>query len=78
MRVIEWNSAANKDRMLAVYANFDESLLALLGKADAESLKVWELLDMDTLSSWVRGRLVLMGDAAHPILPRKLLVWAHE
>jgi len=54
-----------------VYKNFDASLLALLNKAEAETLKVWELLDMDVLSTWVEGRLALLGDAAHPFLPRK-------
>ncbi|KAI0403454.1 hypothetical protein F4802DRAFT_599052 [Xylaria palmicola] len=66
-----WNSTANKDKLLAVYTQFDESLLALLDKADGASLKVWELLDMDTLSTWVNGRLALLGDAAHPTLPHQ-------
>jgi 2-polyprenyl-6-methoxyphenol hydroxylase-like FAD-dependent oxidoreductase len=45
--------------------------VALLDKAEAKSLKAWELLDMDVLSTWVNDRLALLGDAAHPFLPRK-------
>jgi 2-polyprenyl-6-methoxyphenol hydroxylase-like FAD-dependent oxidoreductase len=56
--------------MMEVYKDFHPSLLALLNKADADSLKVWELLDMDVLPTWVEGRLALLGDAAHPFLPR--------
>lgn len=48
-----WNGAGNYDKMLKVYEGFDPALLALLGKADRDSLKVWKLLDMETLSSWV-------------------------
>jgi hypothetical protein len=34
-----------------------------------EEVKVWMLYDMQSLPSWTRGRLVLIGDAAHPFLP---------
>lgn len=57
--------------LLKVYENFDPALVNLLGKADASSLKVWELLDMEVLPSWTQDRLALLGDAAHPFLPRK-------
>jgi 2-polyprenyl-6-methoxyphenol hydroxylase-like FAD-dependent oxidoreductase len=57
--------------LLKVYENFDPALVNLLGKADASSLKVWELLDMEVLPSWTKERLALLGDAAHPFLPRK-------
>ncbi|RWA04709.1 hypothetical protein EKO27_g10391 [Xylaria grammica] len=67
----EWSSAASKDELLEVYAKFDESLQTLLNMADAESLKVWELLDMDILPTWVNDRLGLLGDAAHPFLPHQ-------
>lgn len=39
--------------------------------ADPTSLKVWKLLDMEVLPNWVKGKLALLGDAAHPFLPRK-------
>jgi 2-polyprenyl-6-methoxyphenol hydroxylase-like FAD-dependent oxidoreductase len=70
-KTIGWNGEANKLKLLEVYKDFDSSLLALLDKAEAKSLKAWELLDMDVLSTWVQDRLALLGDAAHPFLPRK-------
>lgn len=54
-----------------MYHSFDSALLALLSKVDTETLKVWELLDMDQLPTWVKGRLALLGDAAHPFLPHQ-------
>jgi len=62
-----------KDRLLEVYKDFHPSIVALLNKVDADSLKVWELLDMDALPTWVEDRLALLGDAAHPFLPRKCI-----
>jgi 2-polyprenyl-6-methoxyphenol hydroxylase-like FAD-dependent oxidoreductase len=56
--------------LLNVYKDFDPNLLALLDKADPESLKVWELLNMDELPTWTSERLALIGDSAHPFLPR--------
>ncbi|EEU34458.1 uncharacterized protein NECHADRAFT_44489 [Fusarium vanettenii 77-13-4] len=66
-----WSTDANKSILLKVYENFDPALVNLLGKADASSLKVWELLDMEVLPSWTKDRLALLGDAAHPFLPHQ-------
>ena len=57
--------------MLKVYAGFDERLLNLVRKVDPASLKVWKLVDMEVLPTWINGKLALLGDAAHPFLPRK-------
>ncbi|CAI6101086.1 unnamed protein product [Clonostachys chloroleuca] len=67
----DWNTGTNKAKLLEVFRTFDPSVLALLDKADAESLGIWELKDMDTLPEWVNGRLALLGDAAHPFLPHQ-------
>lgn len=55
-----------------VYSKFNPDLVALLDKAEEDTLKVWELLDLDPLPTWVNDKLALLGDAAHPYLPRKL------
>lgn len=59
------------EQILKVYQNFDPALLDLFRKADPTSLKVWKLLDMEILPTWVKGKLALLGDAAHPFLPRE-------
>jgi 2-polyprenyl-6-methoxyphenol hydroxylase-like FAD-dependent oxidoreductase len=47
-------------------------VLTILDQAEPESLKLWTLLDMDQLPTWTNDKLALLGDAAHPLLPRKL------
>jgi 2-polyprenyl-6-methoxyphenol hydroxylase-like FAD-dependent oxidoreductase len=59
------------DQILKVYKDFDPAVLALFHMADPTSLKVWKLLDMEILPTWVKGKLALLGDAAHPFLPRE-------
>ncbi|KAJ5806696.1 hypothetical protein N7474_010288, partial [Penicillium riverlandense] len=34
-----------------------------------EVVKCWPLFQIDPLPTWARGKLVLIGDAAHPMLP---------
>jgi 2-polyprenyl-6-methoxyphenol hydroxylase-like FAD-dependent oxidoreductase len=66
----DWQNQGNKSKMLEVYREFEPAVVKLLGMAEEETLKVWELLDMEGLESWTVGRLVLVGDAAHPFTPR--------
>lgn len=55
--------------MLEVYKDFHVSIKAILAKA--EDAKVWKLLDMEQLPTFVYGKIALLGDAAHPFLPHQ-------
>jgi 2-polyprenyl-6-methoxyphenol hydroxylase-like FAD-dependent oxidoreductase len=55
--------------LLAVFNYFNPKVLKLVVKADPHTLKLWPLLDMNTLPTWVEDRLAVLGDAAHPFLP---------
>ncbi|KAI9710720.1 MAG: hypothetical protein M1820_002553 [Bogoriella megaspora] len=66
-----WNQKGDKKRMLEIASPFAPNLQALLEKAPEDTLKVWTLLDMETLPTWVNGRMALLGDAAHPFLPHQ-------
>jgi salicylate hydroxylase len=35
----------------------------------ATNVGIWQLRDMDPLKTWVKGRTILIGDAAHPSAP---------
>ncbi|EMD89579.1 hypothetical protein COCC4DRAFT_56444 [Bipolaris maydis ATCC 48331] len=67
----DWQKKGNLDKMLEVYKDFEPAVLKLLAMADEETLKVWELLDMEQLPTWTEGKLVLIGDAAHPFTPHQ-------
>jgi hypothetical protein len=56
--------------MLAIYQSFDSSVRAIIAKAE-DDIKVWKLLDMDKMPTFVHERLALLGDAAHPFLPHQ-------
>ncbi|KAF2111945.1 hypothetical protein BDV96DRAFT_649313 [Lophiotrema nucula] len=49
---------------------FHPQILGLMPKAK-DILPVWKLQDRDPLPTWCRGRLLLVGDAAHPMLPNQ-------
>lgn len=67
----DWQNQGNIHKMLDVFKEFEPAVIKLLSMADEETLKVWELLDMEQMPSWTEGKLVLIGDAAHPFTPRK-------
>ncbi|KAK8191518.1 uncharacterized protein BKA78DRAFT_282581 [Phyllosticta capitalensis] len=67
----EYNQVGHKSKLLEIYKSFDSDLLALLDKAQEETLKVWELLDLLPLETWINDKLALLGDAAHPFLPHQ-------
>ncbi|KAJ5765329.1 hypothetical protein N7520_004888 [Penicillium odoratum] len=64
-----YNQQISTATLLDVFKDFNPQVRKLLEKADPQTLKLWPLLDMDTLPSWVEGRLAALGDAVHPFLP---------
>jgi 3-hydroxybenzoate 6-monooxygenase len=63
----EWDAEADKSKLAAHLAGFDASLAEPL--AAAGSWRKWGLYRLPPLPSWSAGRIVLIGDAAHPMLP---------
>ncbi|KAK2601823.1 hypothetical protein QQS21_004606 [Conoideocrella luteorostrata] len=66
-----WGGHAKQDVMLSIFKCFGPQVQELLSLADSSSIKVWTLLDMDTMPTWVQDKLALLGDAAHPFLPHQ-------
>ncbi|KAH8889560.1 FAD/NAD(P)-binding domain-containing protein [Thozetella sp. PMI_491] len=67
----EWDKQGDIEQIVRVYEGFDPALLALFKKVDPSTLRVWQLLDMEKLPTWTTGKLVLLGDAAHPFTPHQ-------
>ena len=74
----DWQNQGNLSKMLEVYKDFEPAAVKLLSMADEETLKVWELLDMESLPTWTEEKLVLIGDAAHPFTPRELALFSRR
>jgi 2-polyprenyl-6-methoxyphenol hydroxylase-like FAD-dependent oxidoreductase len=65
----DYNQSGSKKKLLEIYRDFEPRVLRLLEKANAGTLKVYPLFDMEPLPTFVNDRLALIGDAAHPFTP---------
>jgi salicylate hydroxylase len=62
-----WTQPGSVDELRDLYADFHPEARQLLEACDAVlKTALWE---RDPLPFWSRGRITLMGDAAHPMLP---------
>jgi salicylate hydroxylase len=62
-----WTRKCNQSELVATYANWHESLLRLI-QSNANWYK-WALYDREPLEQWSVGRVTLLGDSAHAMLP---------
>ena len=62
-----WALRADRFEAMAAYAGWNDALMQLFERA-ATCFK-WGLFDRDPLQQWTVGRVTLLGDAAHPMLP---------
>jgi len=64
-----WSTPASVAEFLAEFHDFHPDVLGLIAQAPAQSLIKWGLFVREPLARWSRGRVLLIGDAAHPMLP---------
>ncbi|PHH60505.1 hypothetical protein CDD81_1595 [Ophiocordyceps australis] len=55
------------ERMIEQFGHYDEKVVEIL--KNAKDTKFWPLFSMKPLASWTSGKALLIGDAAHPMLP---------
>jgi 3-hydroxybenzoate 6-monooxygenase len=61
-----WDTFGDPAELQARFADKSEPVRALLQKVNA--WKMWVLCDRPPIKSWAKGRITLLGDAAHPML----------
>ncbi len=62
-----WTEAGSRADAMADFEGWDRVITRLISEAD--TLYRWALYDRAPLSTWTDGRVALLGDAAHPMLP---------
>jgi salicylate hydroxylase len=62
-----WSAPGDPDALRRDFAGWDPRVEGLLAQVDKTFR--WALYDREPLPIWTKGRLTLLGDAAHPMLP---------
>ena len=62
-----WSAPGNPDTLRAEFEGWDPRITQVLKQVD--HCFRWALYDREPLPTWTKGRLTLLGDAAHPMLP---------
>jgi salicylate hydroxylase len=66
-RTESWTADGDVADLAAEYAGWDPRVRQLI--ASATTTKRWAIYDRDPLARWTSGRIALLGDAAHAMLP---------
>jgi salicylate hydroxylase len=62
-----WSTQGDMAELIATYRRWNEKLLRMFEAT--ERCYKWALYDRDPLTEWSRGRVTLLGDSAHAMLP---------
>jgi salicylate hydroxylase len=62
-----WKTFANPDEVLRTYEAWHPSINTLISKTT--QLYKWAVFERDPLPQWTKGRVTLLGDSSHPMLP---------
>src|SRR3984885_11909859 len=64
-----WSIPATVPEFLSLFDDFPEPVRELIAAIPEPALFKWGLRDREPLPGWTRGRVAMLGDAAHPMTP---------
>jgi salicylate hydroxylase len=64
-----WNLPAEVSDVRQEFAGWNERFTEMLDNSDPAGLIKWGLFGREPLAQWRKGRISLLGDAAHPTVP---------
>ncbi|MEQ9444469.1 MAG: FAD-dependent monooxygenase [Rhodospirillaceae bacterium] len=64
-----WSVPARKDELQAEFADTCEEVQQMIKHIPAETCFRWGMFGREPMKQWTVGRVSLLGDAAHPMLP---------
>jgi salicylate hydroxylase len=64
-----WSEKGDINDLKLAYKGWNKTIETLLDYANPDSLYKWALHDRQPMKNWAEGRICILGDAAHPMLP---------
>jgi salicylate hydroxylase len=64
-----WTNPCSREAFMALYEDFHPDVRGLIAHAPEPGTFKWALYAREPLPTWTSGRVTLLGDAAHPMLP---------
>lgn len=62
-----WNFSATPQQLVETFDTIEPNMKRLFARA--EDIKMWRLYDHKPYTYWVKGKVALAGDSAHPMMP---------
>jgi 6-hydroxynicotinate 3-monooxygenase len=66
-KIESWSARGNLEQLRAAFAGFHPNARVILDSCP--EVRKWALVERDPLTQWSAERIVLIGDACHPMLP---------
>ncbi|MDG2156146.1 MAG: FAD-dependent monooxygenase [Gammaproteobacteria bacterium] len=67
--VESWSVRSDPAEVLAEFSEWSDDVREMIAATPGDNLYKWALFDRDPLTTWTNGRITLLGDAAHAMLP---------